>query len=64
LVDDPGRDLDIPGEPYSFGTLIAAQSAGDLQTLRDHGLAAERVKLEGDPVSAVRSLTERLTRLL
>jgi hypothetical protein len=64
LVDDPDRDLEIPGQPYSFGTLIAAQSAGDLQTLRSHGLAAERVKLEGDPVSAVRSLTERLTRLL
>ena len=37
------RDVEIPGEPYTFGTLIAAQSAGDLQTLRSHGLPAERV---------------------
>ena len=39
----------IPGAGYSFGTLIAAEAAGDLQTLRSHGLAAERVKLEGEP---------------
>jgi transaldolase/glucose-6-phosphate isomerase len=64
LVGDPQGDIEIPGQPYSFATLIAAQSAGDLQTLRNHGLAAERVKLEGDPAAAVRSLTERLTRLL
>jgi len=64
LVNDPQGDLEIPGQSYSFGTLIAAQSAGDLQTLRGHGLAAERVKLEGDPASAVRSLAERISRLL
>ena len=49
LVDDPERDAEIPGAGYSFGTLIAAQAAGDLQTLRGHGLPAERVKLEGEP---------------
>ncbi len=38
LVSDPQRDAEIPGAGYSFGTLIAAQSAGDLQTLREHGL--------------------------
>ncbi len=64
LVNDPASDVPIPGAAYSFGTLIAAQSAGDLQTLRDHGLRAERVKLEGDPASAVRALTERITGLL
>jgi len=64
LVADPQRDADIPGAPYSFGTLIAAQAAGDLQTLRAHRLKAERVKLEGDPATAVRALAERLTGLL
>jgi transaldolase/glucose-6-phosphate isomerase len=64
LVAEPERDVDIPGADYSFGTLIAAQSAGDLQTLRDHGLPAERVKLEGDPASAVRALTRRINGLL
>ncbi len=64
LTADPQRDAEIPGAPYSFGTLIAAQAAGDLQTLRAHRLKAERVKLEGDPPAAVRALTERLTGLL
>jgi transaldolase/glucose-6-phosphate isomerase len=64
LVGDPATDVAIPGAGYSFGTLIAAQSAGDLQTLRNHGLAAERVKLKGDPAQAVRELTERLSSLL
>jgi glucose-6-phosphate isomerase len=60
LVDDPHDDIEIPGESYSFGKLIAAQAAGDLQTLHNHGLPAERVKLEDDPVDAVRALGERI----
>jgi transaldolase/glucose-6-phosphate isomerase len=64
LVNDPRRDAEIPGAGYSFGTLIAAQSAGDLQTLRSHGLPAERVRLDGDPAAAIRALTERIGGLL
>ncbi len=64
LVSDPQRDVEIPGAGYSFGTLIAAQAAGDLQTLRGHGLPAERVKLEREPASAVRALSQRITALL
>ena len=64
LVDEPRGDVAIPDAAYSFATLIAAQAAGDLQTLRDHGLPAERVRLQGDPVQAIRGLTERITGLL
>ncbi|HEY6396292.1 MAG TPA: hypothetical protein VIX82_02445, partial [Solirubrobacteraceae bacterium] len=64
LVDDPTRDAEIPGADYTFGTLIAAQAAGDLQTLRSHGLPAERVKLDGDPVAGVKALAERIGGLL
>jgi transaldolase / glucose-6-phosphate isomerase len=64
LVNRPSHDADIPGASYSFATLIAAQAAGDLQTLRDHGLAAERVALDGDPAAAVRSLTQRIGEVL
>jgi transaldolase/glucose-6-phosphate isomerase len=64
LVNDASRDAEIPGADYSFGTLIAAQSAGDLQTLRAHGLKAERVKLDGDPAAAVRALAQRIKGLL
>jgi transaldolase / glucose-6-phosphate isomerase len=64
LVSRGERDAEIPGAGYSFGTLIAAQSAGDLETLRAHGLPAERVELEGDPAAAVRELTDRITSIL
>ncbi len=43
LIDEPPGDLEIPGEPYTFGMLIRAQADGDLQTLRAHGLPAVRV---------------------
>jgi transaldolase/glucose-6-phosphate isomerase len=64
LTEEPTHDVDIPDADYSFGTLIAAQAAGDLETLRAHGLPAERVKLDGEPVAAVRALTHRITSLL
>jgi transaldolase/glucose-6-phosphate isomerase len=64
LVNAPERDADIPGAGYSFGTLVAAEAAGDLETLRQHGLPAERVVLEGDPAAAVRALTERIKGVL
>jgi glucose-6-phosphate isomerase/transaldolase/glucose-6-phosphate isomerase len=46
IVDEPSTDVEIPGEPYTFGTLIRAQADGDLQTLRAHGLPAVRVGKE------------------
>jgi transaldolase/glucose-6-phosphate isomerase len=46
IVDEPSTDIEVPGEPYSFGTLIRAQADGDLQTLRAHGLDAVRVGKE------------------
>jgi hypothetical protein len=64
LVNKPEAELAIPGESYDFSTLIAAASAGNLQTLRSHGLPAERVVLEGDLAGAIRSLTARVTALL
>jgi glucose-6-phosphate isomerase len=36
----------IPGADFGFGTLIAAQAAGDLATLRERGLRAARVTLD------------------
>jgi hypothetical protein len=64
LVCDPERDAEIPGAGYSFGTLCAAEAAGDLQTLHDHGLKAERVKLERPLPEAIRSLTQRIKGVL
>ena len=46
VVDEPQEDLEVPGESYTFGTLIRAQADGDLQTLRSHGLEAVRAGRE------------------
>jgi transaldolase/glucose-6-phosphate isomerase len=57
LVHDAEDDLEVPGQPYSFRTLIDAQADGDLQTLRSHGLAAVRVRLPaGDLAGAISNL--------
>jgi glucose-6-phosphate isomerase/transaldolase/glucose-6-phosphate isomerase len=64
LTHDAGQDVEVPGEDFTFGQLKNAQADGDLLTLRDHGLPAERVELEGDPVEALRALTARIRGLL
>jgi transaldolase/glucose-6-phosphate isomerase len=61
LVHDGPEDVDIPGAPYTFTTLKNAQAIGDLNTLRELKLPAERVRLTGeDPVSALRALTAKI----
>jgi len=65
LVHDSAPDVEIPDASFGFTTLKHAQATGDLQTLRDHGLAAERVTLVGeDPAVALGALTRRLRGLL
>ena len=48
LTADAAPDLAIPGLGFSFGTLFAAQAAGDLQALRNHERRAIRLHLTGD----------------
>ena len=64
LVHDGDEDVEIPDAGYSFATLKNAQAIGDLHTLRRHGLPAERVRLEGDPVAALRALTQKIKEML
>jgi transaldolase/glucose-6-phosphate isomerase len=65
LVHDSEPDVEIPGESYGFTRLKHAQAIGDLETLRGHGLPAQRVTLVGgDAAGALRALTERLRGLL
>jgi len=64
LVHDGDEDVEIPEAGYTFGTLKNAQATGDLNTLRDHGLPAERVRLEGDPVEAVQRLTATIKEMM
>ena len=42
----PDEDLPIPGSGFGFGTLIAAQAAGDAAVLADHGRPVLRLHID------------------
>jgi glucose-6-phosphate isomerase len=46
VVDEPKEDVEIPGQLYTFGTLIKAQAAGDLLALRDRDRRVVRVSMQ------------------
>jgi transaldolase/glucose-6-phosphate isomerase len=46
LTCEPRRDLPIPGWEETFGTLIAAQALGDLQSLQRRERRALRLHLK------------------
>jgi len=46
VVDDLGEELEIPGRDLGFRRLIAAQAAGDLESLKERGRRVCRVRLE------------------
>jgi hypothetical protein len=50
--DDP-FDLAIPDQPYSFGTLKAAQAAGDIESLQSKQRRAVRVHLGADMLAGL-----------
>ena len=43
ITERPDRDVAIPGMPYTFGQLEAAQAEGDLRALRGRGRPALRI---------------------
>ncbi len=64
LIHDDADDAEVPEAGYSFNTLKNAQAIGDLNTLREHGLPVERVRLEGDRVQALRQLAAKIQEML
>jgi transaldolase / glucose-6-phosphate isomerase len=46
VVDDPGKELPIPGKPFGFARLIRAQAAGDFESLKERGRRVARIRLE------------------
>jgi hypothetical protein len=47
IVDEARSvDVPIPGQPYTFGTLIDAQALGDLRSLRKHGRRVARATFD------------------
>jgi transaldolase/glucose-6-phosphate isomerase len=47
ITADPSKDLGVPTEGLSFGTLIRAQALGDYEALIEAGRKALRVHLSG-----------------
>lgn len=46
VLEPFAADVPIPGAPYTFGTLLRAQAAGDLEALRARGRRVARVSLD------------------
>jgi glucose-6-phosphate isomerase len=63
ITADPRRDLPIPGWPESFGTLIAAQAAGDLASLQRRGRRVLRLHL-ADPAAGLARLETMMDETL
>ena len=51
-------DADIPGQPYTFSALAAAQASGDFQALKAHNRRVVRIHIppDQDPAHHIRSL--------
>ncbi|HSE71032.1 MAG TPA: glucose-6-phosphate isomerase [Nocardioidaceae bacterium] len=59
ITGEPAQDLPVPGRDYTFGTLVAAQAAGDAQVLADHGRPVLRLHLT-DQKAGVPAVAEAL----
>ncbi|MCA1621050.1 MAG: bifunctional transaldolase/phosoglucose isomerase [Acidobacteria bacterium] len=52
------RDVEIPGEPFTFSTLKQAQALGDFRSLSAKGRRAVRVEIGSDVAAGLRRLFE------
>lgn len=60
LTADCGSRIEIPGRPYSFGTLAEAQASGDYLALKALGRRVARVRLEDAPGRGIEPLAESI----
>lgn len=58
LTATPAVDREIPGQPYSFATLLAAQALGDYQSLETHERRLLRIDLGRDPIAGLDQLLQ------
>jgi glucose-6-phosphate isomerase len=64
LTADHPHDRPIPGWPYSFGTLIDAQAAGDFGAIEQHDLPILRVHLGSHVDAGLAALEQALAAAL
>ena len=60
VTGEPSEDLPVPGKEYTFGRLVAAQSAGDASVLADKGRPVLRLHLT-DQDAGLTALREALS---
>jgi transaldolase/glucose-6-phosphate isomerase len=61
VVSEETHDVSITDEPFTFRTLIAAQSIGDFQALEKHGRPVVRFDLGADVTGGLARLAELLS---
>jgi glucose-6-phosphate isomerase len=61
ITDQPETDVSVPGEPYGFGVLIAAQAMGDYQVLAERGRRVVRFHIRGDIARGLKRLARALS---
>ncbi len=64
VTADPAASLAIPGKPYGFGEVLAAQAAGDLAALQSRSRRALSVHLGQDVGQGLAALDGAVARLL
>jgi len=64
ITSDDAEDLPIPGEPYTFGVLKAAQALGDFLSLSKRNRRALRVHLGADVHAGLKKLQAAVEKVL
>ncbi|HEY6554158.1 MAG TPA: transaldolase, partial [Vicinamibacteria bacterium] len=64
ITCDDAEDLAVPGKPYTFGIVKAAQARGDFQVLADRGRRALRVHLGTDVAKGLQGLAAAIEKAL
>ena len=64
ITAEPAAAVPIPGKPYGFGDVVAAQAAGDLAALASRGRRAMRVHIGTDISSGLDGLSSAVSRAL
>jgi len=62
VVQEDGRDAEVPGEPYTFSTLKQAQAQADFQSLESRGYPVLRVNLGRSVAAGWKALAESVEK--
>jgi hypothetical protein len=60
LTADDREDLEVPGQPYTFGVLKRAQALGDMEALQRRGRRVVRLHLSDDAEAGLDRVAQAL----